>query len=321
LTVSLILTGDIALEVDGMRRALGAAALDRIPPHVTLVPPVNVREENVDEAVEVVRLAGQHSQPLRLELGPPATFFPLTPVVYLAVGGDVGRLVELRQALLTGPLETPAGRKPERDYVPHVTLDQNIEPGRIEGALETLADYRAAVTIERVTILEFQETLARWHPLSSATLGRPIVAGRGGLEIELSVASMLDPAARRFQDREWAQYSREAYGDEVAIDEPFAITARVGGEIAGSATGQLRGRLCHLAILIVAPQWRSHGIGSHLLKAVEQLAREHGAETVRLETRAGGPAEGMYRERGYEPAAVLPAWREGRDFVMMERRL
>lgn len=321
LTVALVLTGDIAREIDGMRRGLGAAALDRIAPHVTLVPPVNVREENIDQAVEIVRLAGQQSQPLKLELGPPATFWPVNPVVYLTVGGNLEGVADLRQSLVTGPLATPRSRKPERDYAPHVTLDQNIDPARIDAGLEALAHYRAAVTVERVTVLEFQATLRRWHAIASPTLGRPKIVGRGGLEVELSVSSMLDPAGQAFEDREWEQNARETDGDDAVTEVPYAITAMIAGQIVGTATGQLRGPVCRLGSLIVASDHRSQGVGSHLLKAVEQLALENGAENVRLETRAGSQAESFYRDRGYEARVVLPEWRWGRDFLQMEHRL
>ncbi|MHB8244686.1 MAG: GNAT family N-acetyltransferase [Acidimicrobiales bacterium] len=323
LTVSLVVTGDVGREIDGMRRALGAAALERIPPHITLVPPVNVREDNLDQAATVVREAAQRSRPMRLELEPPATFWPATPVVYLPVSGDTGELSELndlRTALLAGPLATPSGRRQEREYVPHVTLDQSIDPQRIDAVLQALSAYRAAVTIEQVTLLEFQETHRRWHTLSSPTLGRPRVVGRGGFEVELAVSSLLDPAAESFQQQEWAGYTRTAYGDD-SRDEPFAITARIGGEIAGTATGQLRSDYCRLANLIVAAPWRSHGVGSHLLAAVEQLAREHRTAVVRLETRTGGRAEQFYLRHGYEEVVLLPRWRRGHDFAVLERAI
>ena len=248
LTVSLVITGEVASEIDGIRRALGAGSLDRISPHVTLVPPVNVRDDALDEAVDIVRLAAQESRPLRLDLGPTATFWPGAPVVYLPVGGDLQGIDDLRARLLTGPL----ARDDDRRFVPHVTLDQRIEPERIEAALDTLARYEASIVVERVTILELREHERRWRPLTTAALGRPKVVGRGGLEVELSVSSMLDPAGQQFQDREWAQYSRETYGDAVADEEPFAVTARVAGAIAGTASGQLRGPMCRIANLVVA---------------------------------------------------------------------
>lgn len=316
LSVALVLTGEVATEIDGMRRGLGAAALDRIPPHLTLVPPVNVNEDRLDEAVEIVRRAGQQSQPVTLLLGPPETFWPRAPVVYLAVDGDTDVVDSLRGLLLTGPL----ARDDDRPFVPHVTLDQHVEADRIPHALAALLDYRASVTVERVTTLAFEEADRRWRPLAVAALGRPRVVGTGGLEIELAVSAKLDPAAERFTDGEWALYAETTYGDS-SSDEPFAVTARVAGEIAGTATGQLRADYARLGNLITAARWRGHGVGSQLLRTVEQLAREHGAPAVRLETRAGGPAEQWYRERGYQALATLPRFRRGHDFVIMERHL
>ena len=57
LAVVCIVDGRLGAEVDGLRRALGAAALERIAPHLTLVPPVNVHEEDLAEALAVVRSA------------------------------------------------------------------------------------------------------------------------------------------------------------------------------------------------------------------------------------------------------------------------
>ncbi|HJR26117.1 MAG TPA: 2'-5' RNA ligase family protein, partial [Acidimicrobiales bacterium] len=69
-----------ATEVDGLRRALGDEALPRIPPHVTLVPPIHVRDELLAEAFDVVHAAGRGCPPLELRVGPVATFAPVNTV-------------------------------------------------------------------------------------------------------------------------------------------------------------------------------------------------------------------------------------------------
>ena len=153
LTVALVVTGAVAHEIDGLRRALGAAALERIAPHCTLVPPLNVREEHLDTVLDHLRSAAGRSAPIAVTLGPPGTFWPRTPVLYLAVGGDLDAIAALRSDLGTGPLAPPAGRV-ERDFVPHVTLDQRIDPARLPQALEAMADYRAEYCFERVCLLE-----------------------------------------------------------------------------------------------------------------------------------------------------------------------
>src|SRR5688572_3800754 len=105
LGVVLLVPQPLATEIDGLRRALGDGSLGRIPAHLTLVPPVNVREDEVPDALRVLRAAAASTTPFTVELGPPATFSPVNPVVYLAVDGagrdDVERL---RNAVFRPPL-------------------------------------------------------------------------------------------------------------------------------------------------------------------------------------------------------------------------
>jgi 2'-5' RNA ligase/ribosomal protein S18 acetylase RimI-like enzyme len=317
LTVALVLTGSVANEIDGMRRALGASALERIAPHCTLVPPVNVREESLTAVLDHVRSAAATSAPVTLTLGPPATFWPSTPVLYLRVGGDVDSVRALRDHLVTGPLAPPAERS-ERPFVPHVTLDQRIDPARLSDALAALADYRATYCFERVTVME-QDAGHRWQPLADTPLGKPKMAGRGSLDLEISVVDRPGPDIAGWADELWAQYSREQYGQAVRAIKPFAVVVRSGGLPVGFADGEIRGAACRLGRLAVRPDWRGQGVGSHVLRAVEQLGLERGCESIRLETLSGGRAEQFYTERGYKLVAPLPRWREGRDFVLMER--
>ncbi len=317
LTVALLLTGAVASEIDGLRRALGAKALERIAPHCTLIAPVNVRDEELPAVLEHVRAAAGASSPIWVSLGPPRTFWPSTPVLYLELGGGVDAIESLRSDLAAGPLAPPSARK-ERIFVPHVTLDQRIDPSRIPDALHSLADYRSSYCFERLTVLE-QDAEHRWQPLADAALGKPMLAGRGSLDLEISVVDRPDPVTAGWVDEQWAQYSRIRYGDSVQPIRPYAIVARAEGAPVGFADGEIRGPVLRVARMIVRPDWRGRGAGSQLLKAVEGLGLERGCGRVRLETLAGGPAQRFYEERGFAVTSTLPRWREERDFVLMER--
>lgn len=169
--VALLVPPPVAAEVDGLRRALGDGALGRIPPHITLVPPVNVAEDEVGDALTVLRRAAQATRPLDLRLGPATTFHPVTPVVYLAVSGDVEAVHALRDRVFDPPLTRPL----THPFVPHATLADDMAPDRIPAAVAALADYVADVRVESVHLLE--EGRGRvWRPIAEAGFSRRWVA-------------------------------------------------------------------------------------------------------------------------------------------------
>ena len=160
-----------SIEVDGIRRALGDEALARIPSHITLVPPVNVRDEDLPAAFDVLHAASAACPPLDLTLGPVASFTPVNPVAYLAVSGDPAArsdLIGLKDALHAGSLDRPE----DWPYVPHVTVATELAEDRLLASVAVLADYRADVRFERVTVLAEQPGRV-WIPVADAALGGP----------------------------------------------------------------------------------------------------------------------------------------------------
>jgi 2'-5' RNA ligase len=187
--VALLLPPALAAEVDGLRRALGDGALGRIPAHLTLVPPVNVRDDRLGEALGVLCRAATATRPFTVTLGPPATFLPDNPTVHLAVTEGAG-VERLRDGVFVEPLARPL----TWPFVPHVTLADEADPDRVAAALVALADYRVDVTFSRVHLL--REGPGRvWAPIADASFAPPAVVGRGGLPLELTVSEHLDPEA------------------------------------------------------------------------------------------------------------------------------
>jgi 2'-5' RNA ligase len=306
LGVVLLLPPPVSFEVDGLRRALGDGALGRVPPHITLVPPVNVRADRLDEALAVLRAGAAATRPFHLLLNRPASFLPDNPVLFLEVGGDVTELRALRDRVFRGPLDRPL----TWPFVPHVTLADDAPPERIHAALAALADYRASITLERVHLLEEGPDRV-WSVVADAAFETPAVIGRGGLPIELTVSERLAPDAERWAAAEWPEIE--------TAEGPLAITARRDGEIVGVARGRIEGDRAHLSELLVGAAHRGEGIGSHLLAAFEWRAAQAGCRAVTLRTEAGGRSEAFYVARGWYPEAHLPGFRRGVDFVQLIR--
>jgi 2'-5' RNA ligase len=247
LGVALLVPAPVDAEIDGLRRAAGDGALGRIPAHITLVPPVNVREERMDDALARLRTAAAEAKPFEITLGPPASFLPDSPTLYLAVSGPgLDDLHALRDRVFADPLARPL----TWPFVPHVTLADEMAPARIDAALSALADYEAHVRFERLHLL--QEGAGRmWTPIADAPFRAPAVIGRGGLPLEITVSETPAP--------HW-----------------FVVTARRQGEVVGRAEGWTRDDHAHLVDITVALEHQGQGIGSHLLAACMSLAAERG---------------------------------------------
>jgi 2'-5' RNA ligase len=275
LGVVLLVPPPFDAEIDGLRRAFGDTTRTRIAPHVTLVSPINVRSERLDEAVGTVRAAAARRGPLALVVGPVATFAPVTPVAYLAVGGDLEALADLRAAVATGPL----ARADRHPWVPHVTVADDLAPDRIEAAVRAGADYAVGWPATRVHVMAEQPD-RRWLPIADAGLSRPAVVGRGGLPLELAVHDVPSGAAGR-----------------------WTVTARRDGSVIGAASGAVRGGWCLVDEITVAVP--GEGVGGHVLAAVESLAAERGCEA--LVHLADGATAAFLRQRGWVdgPSALV----------------
>lgn len=320
LGVALLLPAPFDREVDALRRACDDGALGRIPSHLTLVPPVNVREDAMADALRVLRTAAASVAPFTLQLGPPATFLPNSPTLYLAAWGPgADALQRLRDGVFYPPLERPL----TWPFVAHVTLADEMAPDRIAAAIEALAGYRATVTFERVHLLEESKTAEGrvWQPIADASFAPPAVVGRGGIELELSVSEHLDPEASVFAAQAWDTYRIESLGPDARDGDEFAIAARREGVVVGVAHGWTHGGVALLRDLIVAGQERGQGIGSKLLAAFESLAAERGCRRLVLRTYRTSRAYGFYRDRGWADEASFENWVYGREFVQMRRDL
>ena len=109
--------------------------------------------------------------------------------------------------------------------------------------------------------------------------------------------------ARGMRDHALAQIA----GDE---SPPFACFARDGRAIVGGAVGRIiKGRL-FVELLWVEEARRDDGLGSALLRAIEEHARGRGCADALLET-LSTPASRLYTAAGYRLQAEIPDYIPG----------
>jgi 2'-5' RNA ligase len=290
LFVALEVTGAVAGEIDGLRRAIGSSSLGRIAPHLTLVPPVNVVEHELAQALVILRSVA-HEDPVEVVLGPAGTFLPRTPVLYLAVHEPGGRLARLHRQLEVAPLAPPS-KRPPRPFTGHVTLSSRMERSAIAAAVPLFADFRVETVLSRLTLYEQQHEEQRhpWVPLADVVLGAGIPAS-GGRRVGFVVSHVPGPdVAPRHRDGELGG---------VAV----AVIGRDGSDIVAEAYGSVVGAQLAIEWWCVAGQRRSEGIGRALIAACERAAVTLGGQRLAVASRSEGE-RAFLTHLGYAPSGI-----------------
>ncbi len=91
------------------------------------------------------------------------------------------------------------------------------------------------------------------------------------------------------------------------------------GGVVGGAVGRTWGQACELQQLWVDEKRRGSGMGTQLMQAFEQRARERGCKVFYLET-FSFQAPDFYRRFGYQVVHANTAFPHGIGKLLMERR-
>jgi 2'-5' RNA ligase/GNAT superfamily N-acetyltransferase len=278
----LLLPRHISDEIDGLRRALGVAPIEQVPPHITLVLPINVREDEVDDAIALTRrVASEQTTRLHLTIGPVATFSPITPVIYLRVGGPgLDALTRMRDQLDSGPF----AQELTHEFVPHVTLHAEATEAQVTGALSSMTNYVEAVGLEGITILEQADADKLWRPIADAPFG-------------------VEPSTRTLgADRvTFTAHNQETLtATSIGRYQRLVVEAIVEGRTVGVARGRVaRGDVAWLDELVVNAEYRGTGVGGGLARAFLDAARAY--EVTQIRSARGATVAGFLVKLGFAP--------------------
>jgi len=100
----------------------------------------------------------------------------------------------------------------------------------------------------------------------------------------------------------------------------FVIKDETGIEIAGILAGIGYWNGLDIKILWVAEAYRKTGIGSHILKHTEDIARQKGATVAMLDT-FDFQAEGFYLKNGYEVIGEVQNFPPGHRRIYLSKKL
>ena len=165
--------------------------------------------------------------------------------------------------------------------------------------LDSVLDYAQSVSIRVIAPSELVEVLNDLTALLVETVNRGEPLG--------FMTPIDDDIARDY----WISLLPDLRAGRVTL-----FVAMSEGSVVGSAqlVPSRRGNSPHRAQIekvFVAREVRGRGVGTTLMKAIEQLALHYRRWLLLLNTRAGERAHEWYRSLGYKDVGVVPGWAIG----------
>lgn len=158
--VSLAVPEPWGTELQRYRVELGDESARQIPTHITLLPPHEVSEEEMDGVVAHLADVAARTQPFGVHLRGTGTFRPVSPVVFVGVVEGIGQCEQLAAGILEGPLRV------ERQFPfhPHVTVAHRLPERHLEQAFVDLERFDACFTVDRMWMY-LHDHVDGWQPV------------------------------------------------------------------------------------------------------------------------------------------------------------
>ncbi len=154
-------------QLQAYRSALGDDDAERIPTHVTLVPPTEIAVDGLPALEEHLVSASSGIGAFRMHLRGTGTFRPVSPVVFVTVAEGISACEELAGAVRSGPLRLDQ----PFPYHPHVTVAHHLPEDLLERAFEEMADFECSFVVDRFS-LYVHERATGWAPTRHFRLAR-----------------------------------------------------------------------------------------------------------------------------------------------------
>jgi len=156
-----------ATELQQYRIGAGDAAASHIPTHITLLPPHEVADGDIDEVVTHLSGVASQIEPFRVHLRGTGTFQPVSPVVFIGVVQGISQCEQLAAGARRGPLRIER----EFPYHPHVTVAHHLSDEQLDQAFTDLQKFDAAFDVQEMWMY-LHDDASGWQPTRAFTLGR-----------------------------------------------------------------------------------------------------------------------------------------------------
>ena len=119
----------------------------------------------------------------------------------------------------------------------------------------------------------------------------------------------------RVYDQAW---SAGVFRDELGQPSRRYLVAEADGSIVGYGGVMVTGEEAHITTVVVDPARRKERLGTRLMLALSDFAREMGASSMTLEVRmSNAAAQALYRRFGMSPVGVRKQYYRDEDALIM----
>jgi 2'-5' RNA ligase len=158
-----------ATELQDYRTSVGDAMAATIPTHITLVPPTEVADDEVEKIEAHLTAAAAEMPVFDVHLRGTGSFRPVSPVVFVTLVEGISQCEQLADAVRRGPLAVDLAFP----YHPHVTIAHDVPEEQLDRAFDELSGFECEFGVQDFQLYVHDEqrgwTPTRYFPLSPGT--------------------------------------------------------------------------------------------------------------------------------------------------------
>lgn len=153
-----------ASQLQDYRMSIGDVTAEKIPTHITLVPPTEVGD--LAEVEQHLAEQAPRHDAFAIHLRGTGTFRPVSPVVFVTVVEGISQCEQLAAACRRGPLAADL----QFPYHPHVTIAHHLDEPQLDRAFLDLSPFECTFDVPEF-LLYVHNPDAGWQPDTSFALG------------------------------------------------------------------------------------------------------------------------------------------------------
>ena len=157
--VALAIPEPWATELQEYRTSVGDVTATMIPTHITLIPPIEVSEDDLPEIEKHLEEVSSGASAFHVHLRGTGTFRPVSPVVFVTVVEGISACEQLANALRRDPLQVEL----QFPYHPHVTIAHHLPDETLDRAFKELAGFECVFDAEGFCLYVHDEEKG-WQP-------------------------------------------------------------------------------------------------------------------------------------------------------------